>query len=651
MNEPTTSAREAIAAIQGHEAWAIIRRSTRAGDRDTVGLLGGRRWVADSIMDIPLDDGPPPPGRQCDRLVAVPFRQVEERGFEAHDDGTPLVVVDVETEREFSVADVIDAIDDGGIDFTDRGGFDVDDTDYAKVVEAIIKDEIGQGEGANLVVGRHYRAVVADWGADKALTVFRRLLARERGAYWTFLFFTGDRYLVGASPERHVSVHGGDVRMNPISGTFRVKPPEGDDRRIEARLADFLRDEKEIYELFMVVDEELKMMCDICHEGGQVLGPFLKPMTHLIHTEYLLAGRSRSDVREILRDTMYAATVTGSPVENACRLIKQYEPEGRGYYGAALAVIGRDEDGLPVIDSPIVIRTADVDLDGRLKVTAGATLVRDSDPAYEVAETHAKAGGILSAFGLVPQAPEHGVDLATLAADEDVLIALNSRNRRLSGFWLTDQAGTQPDPRLAGKSVVILDGEDDFVNMLRHLLSVMGMSSAVVRHEDYTPGCLDGYDLVIVGPGPGDPRDDADPKMASLRHAVGSLLEAERPFLAVCLGHQALCHQLGIPLTYKDIVFQGTQSEVVVNGRRERVGFYNTFVGRVAGRGGRAATVSRPLELPDGVTVEADPETGDVNALAGPHYRGVQFHAESILTERGWDIVHDLVSALLLTDG
>ena len=39
---------------------------------------------------------------------------------------------------------------------------------------------------------------------------------------------------------------------------------------------------------------------------------------------------------------MFAATVTGSPVENACRLIKQYESEGRGYYGAALALIGRD---------------------------------------------------------------------------------------------------------------------------------------------------------------------------------------------------------------------------------------------------------------------------------------------------------------------
>jgi len=629
----TTSAREAIAAIQGHEAWAIIRRSTRAGDRDTVGIVGGRRREVQSLLDVPLDEGEPQAGHIADRLLAVPFRQVRERGFEAHDDGTPLVVVDVESELEFSVAEVVDAIDDTGIEFADRGGFETSDEDYAKVVDAIITDEIGHGEGANLVVGRHYRATVADWGADKALTVFRRLLEREHGAYWTFVFFTGDRYLIGASPERHVTIHGGDVRMNPISGTFRVAGEGG----LKPRLLDFLRDEKEIYELFMVVDEELKMMCDICHEGGQVLGPFLKPMTHLIHTEYLLAGRTGRDPREVLRDTMYAATVTGSPVENACRLIKQYESEGRGYYGAALAILGRDQEGGPVVDSPIVIRTADVDLDGNLRVTAGATLVRDSDPAYEVAETRAKAGGILSAFGLVPPAPAPSVGLAELVADEDVLIALNARNRRLSRFWLTDQAGATPDPSLAGRRVAILDGEDDFVNMLRHVLGVLGLTSSVVRHDDYDEGALDGFDLVIVGPGPGDPRDGDDPKIATFRRVIDRLLEQGAPFLAVCLGHQALCQRLGIPLTFKDIVFQGTQSPVRVGGRTERVGFYNTFVGRVGD--------GQPL--PEGVSIEADPVTGDVNVVRGPHYRGVQFHAESILTEHGYDLLHDLVRELL----
>ncbi len=627
------AAAAALQALQGHEAWAAIRLR----DSATVTLVGGSRTTVERLSDVPLADGAPGEGRRFDRLLAIPFRQAAERGFEVHDDEAPLTVVEIDSEAEVPLAELLAALPDAPVEFEDRGGFETSDEEYGAVVERIIADEIGNGEGANLVVGRHYRARLRDWGADGALTVFRRLLERERGAYWTYVFFTGERYLIGASPERHVSVTGGDVRMNPISGTFRLPRGEAsvDHAELKTRLLEFLADEKEIYELFMVVDEELKMMCDVCNEGGQVLGPFLKPMTHLVHTEYLLAGRTSRDVRDVLRDTMYAATVTGSPVENACRLIKKYETEGRGYYGAALALLGRDGEGRPTADSPIVIRTADISVAGDLKVTAGATLVRDSEAAYEVAETHAKAAGILTAFGLVPapSAPPEGV--ADLTRDEDVLIALASRNQRLSKFWLTDQGGSPPDPGLKGRSVVILDGEDDFVNMLRHVLWVMGMTSTVVRHADYEPGVLAGHDLVIVGPGPGDPRDASHPKIAAFGAAVDELLAAGQPFLAVCLGHQVLCGRLGIELDYKDIVFQGTQSRVELGDRTEVVGFYNTFVGKADGA------------LPDGVSVAADPGTGDIHLVRGPHYRGIQFHAESILTERGYDLIHDLVRELL----
>ncbi len=634
MTAAPSSAGAALEQLLGHEAWAAVRLR----DSATVTLVGGTRSEVGSLLDVPLEDGPPPPGRRFDRLVAVPFRQVAERGFEAHDDGAPLTVVEIGYEAEVTLAELLEVLPDVAVEFADRGGFETSDDEYAAVVRRIIDEEIGNGEGANLVVGRHYRAELTEWGPAQALTVLRRLLERERGAYWTYCFFTGERYLVGASPERHVSVHGGDVRMNPISGTFRLRGvPEAEQK---SRLLEFLGDEKEIYELFMVVDEELKMMCDVCDMGGQVLGPFLKPMTHLVHTEYLLAGRTTRDVRAVLRDTMYAATVTGAPVENACRLIKKYETEGRGYYGAALALLGRSPDGAQTADSPIVIRTADVSPSGSLTVTAGATLVRDSEPAYEVAETVAKAGGILTAFGLAaaPPAPVRGVE--ELARDEDVLIALASRNQRLSKFWLTDQGGAPPVPELKGRTAAILEGEDDFVNMLRHVLTVLGMTATVVPHEEWTPGCLEGYDLVLVGPGPGDPRDGSQAKIGVFRSATDELLASGQPFLSVCLGHQVLCDRLGIPLAYKDIVFQGTQSRVSLDPTRDEVvGFYNTFVGRPSG------------PLPDGVAAVTDAATGDIHLLAGPHFRGVQFHAESILTENGYVLLRDLILQLLAPHG
>jgi phenazine biosynthesis protein phzE len=140
---------------------------------------------------------------------------------------------------------------------------------------------------------------------------------------------------------------------------------------------------------------------------------------------------------------------------------------------------------------------------------------------------------------------------------------------------------------------------------------------------------------VIVGPGPGDPREVDHPKIAAFRAATDNLLESGRPFLSVCLGHQVLCGRLGLELGFKDIVFQGTQSRVDLGEAAENVGFYNTFVARAGQR------------LPDGVSVETDPASGDVHLLRGPHYRGIQFHAESILTEHGYDLLRELVLELL----
>lgn len=161
------------------------------------------------------------------------------------------------------------------------------------------------------MIKRSLRAQLPGDPLRGALALFRGLLAGELGAYWTFLVHTGQRIFVGATPERQVSALAGQVVMNPISGTYRY-PSTGPS--LPGTLA-FLSDRKEAGELCMVVDEELKMMAGVCAGGARVSGPRLKEMARLAHTEYLLHGHSSLDVREVLRRTLVAPTVTGSPVE------------------------------------------------------------------------------------------------------------------------------------------------------------------------------------------------------------------------------------------------------------------------------------------------------------------------------------------------
>src|SRR3954469_8534216 len=129
----------ALEELMGQEAWAVIRLR----DSPSVTLVGGSLSRLEKLADIPLEEGVPETGRRFDRLVAVPFRQVTERGFVAHDDGTPLGVVDLASEREVPLDELIAALPDEPVTFADAGGFETSDEDYGAVVERIIRDEIG----------------------------------------------------------------------------------------------------------------------------------------------------------------------------------------------------------------------------------------------------------------------------------------------------------------------------------------------------------------------------------------------------------------------------------------------------------------------------------------------------------------------------
>lgn len=605
--------------------FALLRRRTPGRDHDTVEVLIGGVHEVDRLADLPVGEQP--------SLALVPFRQIAERGFDVRDDGTPLAVLAAEESWELPLDEVLARLPAHDVT-VENGAFDVPDEEYAEIVRRVIEDEIGQGEGANFVIRRNFGGEIPGFGRADALALFRRLLAGERGAYWTFVVHTADRTLVGASPEVHVRMSGGTVVMNPISGTYRY-PAEGP--TAESLLA-FLGDRKETEELSMVVDEELKMMCTVGDMGGVVIGPRLKEMAHLAHTEYELRGRSSLDVREVLRETMFAATVTGSPVQNACRVIERYEPGGRGYYAGALALLRREPGGAQTLDSPILIRTADISADGRLRVPVGATLVRHSDPASEVAETHAKAAGVLAALGVRPGRPGAEADRPQLASDPRVQAALDDRRGGLAPFWLRMQERTR---ELSGNALVV-DGEDTFTAMLAHLLRSSGLSVSVRRYDE--PGLRETVRAhegpVVLGPGPGDPGDAADPKMRLLRGLTAELVREHRHgLLGVCLGHELIAAELGLEIVRKTVPYQGAQTRIELFGRPETVGFYNSFTARCD----EAAAIELGAH---GIEVSRDADSGELHALRGQGFASVQFHPESVLTLRGAAIVTGLLAAL-----
>ncbi|MDI6102494.1 anthranilate synthase family protein [Actinoplanes sp. NEAU-A12] len=586
---------------------------------DHVEVLTGDVVTVATLADIPMVPGTPV-------LAVIPYRQVTERGFDCVDDGAPLECLLVTSRHTEPLAN----FPAGPLTLRD-GGFDLSDDEYGRVVTDVLANEIGHGAGANFVIHRVYRAAVEGDPLAAARAAFGRLLTGEQGTYWTFLVDTGNRILVGATPERHVSVLDGIVMMNPISGTFRNG--SGD-------LLDFLRDPKEIEELYMVLDEELKMMATVAEHGGQVAGPYLKEMARLTHTEYLLAGRGSLDVREVLRETMFAPTVTGSPIENACRVIARHERRGRRYYAGVLALLDHDADGRQTLDAPILIRTAEITPDGVLRVPVGATLVRHSTPAGEVAETHTKAAGLLSALGAVDS---HPLPVRGTAQSEEVRALLAARNDDLARFWLDSRApGALTVPALAGRHALVVDAEDTFTAMLAHQLKALGLTVTVVPWTAAAAlgrAGLDDADLVVFGPGPGDPSDLGDPKMAALHGLLGSRLAAGRPLFAVCLGQQILASLLGLSLARRDSPYQGLARDIDLFGTVRRVGFYSSF--SAVAPGDVAVTGHGPVEL------AVDPADDTVHALRGEGFAGVQFHPESVLSRDGVDILRELLPPLL----
>ncbi|MCF7825443.1 MAG: anthranilate phosphoribosyltransferase, partial [Candidatus Marinimicrobia bacterium] len=550
----------------------------------------------------------------------LPFCTARENRMEVQGD-EDILSLQVEDEQTISISEINTLTHDQDIHFKQDFRPTLSDEAFAEAVKKIQEEEIARGNACQVVFSRKFEGVLDAMSPLVPLILFRRLL-QHQGQYITFLFSDGaGHYFVGASPERQLEIHDENVIKNPIAGTMPKASPE----KFVAQLNSFLEDQKEINELSQILDEELKIMSQICPRGGKILGPFLRESGAVIHTEYHLVGHSKKPAIQALKISLHAPTLVGSPLASAFRIIAKRETESRRYYGGEIGIINAKGD----MYSAILIRTAEIFKDGRIAIQAGAGIVRDSDPLKEAHETSAKAAGLMSALRGDTSSTGKFLTSELLARVNQSLL---KRNSAFSTFHFEDQIGHRDLSNLHQESITIINNEDNFAHVLSHITRYLGYETQVVDTFDYDV-INDSSDLVVLGPGPGDINDENHPRMQRLLQITNMLAARNTPTLGVCLGLQAMAKCIGMPVQRQAIPTQGLQVEIDLFGKTERVGVYNSF---------------SPLaeNIPPGFEVSVN-EDQRVMALKSENIYGFQFHVESAMTENGLEILTEALNSLM----
>ncbi len=474
--------------------------------------------------------------------------------------------------------------------------------EYAKLVEKA-KQSFRRGDLFEVVPGQMFYERCETPPSD----ISRRLKLTNPSPYSFFINLGEGEYLIGASPEMFVRVNGRRVETCPISGTIR----RGDDAISDSeQILKLLNSKKDESELTMCSDVDRNDKSRVCEPGSvRVIGRRqIEMYSRLIHTVDHIEGRLREgmDAFDAFLSHAWAVTVTGAPKLWAMRFIEKHEKSPRAWYGGAVGMVHFNGD----LNTGLTLRTIRIK-DGIGEVRAGATLLFDSVPEEEEAETELKASAMLSAI--------RDAKIGNAAATER----------------LTAKVGD-------GVNILLVDHEDSFVHTLANYFRQTGATVSTVR-SPVTDDVFDRIkpDLVVLSPGPGTPKDfDC---AATIRRSRARDL----PIFGVCLGLQALAEAYGGELRQLHIPVHGKPSRIRVS----TPGIIFSGLPKEVTVGRYHSIFADPVRLPEDFVVTAETEDGVI--MAFEHRKepvaAVQFHPESIMTlgqNAGMRIIENIVAHL-----
>jgi anthranilate synthase len=355
-------------------------------------------------------------------------------------------------------------------------------------------------------------------------------------------------------------------------------------------IRDLLNSAKEESELTMCTDVDRNDKSRVCEPGSvRVIGRrLIESYVSLYHAVDHVEGYLKDgfDSLDAFLSHMWAVTVIGAPKKAAAQAIENLEKDARGWYAVAVGMLKLNGD----INTGILIRTTYL-RDGVASYPAGATLLYDSVPADEEAETRLKATGFF---------------------------------RILDTTRKPEQAPAVRERSAAGMKLLLVDNDDCFIHTLANYARQTG--AEVVTYRAGFPLEMIAKiapSLILISPGPGRPAD------FGVSEVVKQAVRQGVPVFGVCLGLQGVVEAFGGTLGVLDYPVHGKASWITHCGKGVFEGLPERFqVGRYHSLFANRETFPSCLE----VTAESD----DGVIMAVRHkdlpVEAVQFHPESILT-------------------
>ena len=187
--------------------------------------------------------------------------------------------------------------------------------------------------------------------------------------------------------------------------------------------------------------------------------------------------------------------------------------------------------------------------------------------------------------------------------------------------------------------ILVVDNYDSFVFNLVQYLQQLGAEVVVKRNDEVNADSINGFDGVLLSPGPGTPED-----AGACIEIVNAAIEKKKPLLGVCLGHQSIGADLGGKVSRAPELLHGKTSQV----QHKNEGVFKDLKSPFRATRYHSLAIETP-SVPEELLVTATTDTGVIMGVKhkSAPIEGVQFHPESVLTEGG----HRLLANWLETCG